>query len=369
MNRSMEIIKKIRGAFEAGSLAAGEVPAEDLVACVRLEIQTNHLTYLEKQCNDVMGLLDDLEAASTGAREDAGRMRLFLIGLEMCLQTVSESVLSLVSREYWEMMHAKELPDPEIEEVIDYVAGYGQVRLLPYAFVDDYLNKEQPVDFDPDCGMYYVMHKGKRMYFPPRMDAQRVAEYYRVILAEQDRRSPHCYDKEGYGVRRGDVLADCGGAEGYFVLEHIDIISKAYIFDADREWISAMERTFAPYGGKVEICYGYVGDEDDGTEHIMLDSALKGVRVSYIKMDIEGYEKGALRGCESLINESDDLRMAVCSYHNREDYDWIEGFFWAHGMESRHSHGYMCPDWCSDGLLRAELRRGVVFGRKGAVKA
>ncbi len=364
MNHSLEIVRKIRNTFEQGRLPSSNIPVQDLLDCVRLELESNHLSYTEEQSKAVMDTFEELCAAAMTINEDEGRMRLFLLGLELCLQTISEAVLSLAGKEYWQLIHEKDLPDPELEEVIDYVDQYKQIRLLPYAFVDEYLKRDCPVFYDEECGMCYVLHKEKRMYFPERMNEQQIKDYYNTILAEQDERSPHCYKKSGYEVKAGDVVVDCGGAEGFFALEYIDVISKAYIFDADDEWIRAMERTFRPYGNKVELYRRYVGDVDDDEKRISLDKVLQGKKVNFIKMDIEGYEKFALQGAVDLLSTAEDLRLAICAYHCKDDEIWITDFLSRYGMEVAHSNGYMCPDWINDGLLKAEVRRGVLFGRR-----
>ena len=115
---------------------------------------------------------------------------------------------------------------------------------------------------------------------------------------------------------------------------------------------------------KVEMIQGYVGNKDDGMDKITLDRVLSGKSVDYIKMDIEGYERGALEGAKGILDTSDRLSCAICAYHCEGDEAWIRAFFEKHGYETDCSGGYMCPDWCSDGLLKAQLRRGVVFARK-----
>ncbi|MBR5422073.1 MAG: FkbM family methyltransferase [Lachnospiraceae bacterium] len=360
----MAIIKKLRQAVISGALPPGEVPVEDLKSCVELELETNKLTFLDPQFDSVMGIYRDLCGMVNKGETDSQKMLLFLLGLEQCLNTISDAVLSLVGREYWTMVHADKLPDPEIEEIIDFVERRKQVRLLPYDFVEDYLSLGCVVSLDEDCGMSYVIHKGKRMYFPAKMNEREIADYYNVILAEQDERSPHCYRMDGYNVKKGDVLVDVGGAEGFFTLYNIDIITKAYVFDADPDWFRAMEKTFAPYADKVELHFGYVGGVADGGQNITLDEVLAGVKVNYIKMDIEGYEKEALNGAKALLERSDDLRCAICAYHCEEDEKEIPELLGRMGMETAHSRGYMCPDWCNTGLLKAQLRRGVIFGRK-----
>ena len=364
MNHSLELVKKIKQALISGRIMVQDVPIDDLKKCVYLELQTKKMTYTETQFDAVTNSYNEFCNMVYDGEDDRTKVILFLTGLEMCLHTVSDSVLSLANRDYWTSIHANRLPDSEIEEIIDFVDEKKQIRLLPYDFVESYLERECPVYHDDDCDMDYVMHDGKRMYFPRRMDAKGIADYYNVILAEQDARSPHCYGKDGYSIKEGDILVDAGGAEGFFTLDNIELISKAYVFDADKEWIEALEKTFEPFGERVEIRYGYVGDISDDDNNITLDNELDGIEVNYIKMDIEGYEKGALKGAQRIINGSQNLRCAICSYHCKEDEAWITDFFKRNGMETAHSHGYMCPDWINDGLLKAELRRGVVFGRK-----
>ncbi len=364
MNNSFELVEKLGKALAVGAISPQDVPVEDLKACVRLELETNHIAYLQPQYDSIIKTFDELCALISDGETDRRKMELFFSGLKLSLHTISDLALSLANRDYWEKMHAKELPDEEIEEIIDYIDRKKQIRLLNYDFIDEYMGGECDVIFDADCGMHYVLHKGKRMYFPARMGAGSVKDYYNTIIAEQDEHSPHCYLKEGYNVEEGDVLADVGGAEGYYTLDNIDKVSKAYIFDADAEWITALKKTFEPYSDKVEIIQGYVGAVDDGKDHITLDTILKGKKIGHIKMDIEGYERGALEGAKGLLDATNKLHCAICAYHCEGDEAWIRAFFEKHGYETDCSGGYMCPDWCSDGLLKAQLRRGVVFARK-----
>lgn len=364
MNNTLDLVEKLEKALKGGAIAAGEIPVEDLKACVRLELETNHITYLQPQYESVLKAFDGLCSLVSEGESDTGKMELFFAGLKLSLHTISELALSLANREYWEKMHAGELPDDEIEEIIEYIDRRKQIRLLNYDFVDGYMARECDVFMDEECSMHYVLHKGKRMYFPARMGAESVKDYYNNIIAEQDLRSPHCYLKDGYNVEEGDVLVDVGGAEGYFTLDNIDKVERAYIFDADMEWITALIKTFEPFADKVEIIQGYVGNKDDGMDKITLDRVLSGKSVDYIKMDIEGYERGALEGAKGILDTSDRLSCAICAYHCEGDEAWIRAFFEKHGYETDCSGGYMCPDWCSDGLLKAQLRRGVVFARK-----
>ena len=57
-------------------------------------------------------------------------------------------------------------------------------------------------------------------------------------------------------------------------------------------------------------------------------------------------------------------RCAICSYHGKEDEEYIRHTLEAHGFTTDTSKGYMCPNWTIEAYLEAELRRGIVFGRK-----
>ena len=60
-------------------------------------------------------------------------------------------------------------------------------------------------------------------------------------------------------------------------------------------------------------------NRESSVECIPLDDALRGNRVSLLKMDIEGAEYNALQGAEGIIKEWHP-KLAICIYHNLEDY-------------------------------------------------
>ena len=81
-------------------------------------------------------------------------------------------------------------------------------------------------------------------------------------------------------------------------------------------------------------------------------------------MDIEGYEKQALLGAENIFDNCKKLKCAICSYHCKEDEIWIRNYLKKHGFIMDVSEGFICPDWTVEAYLGAELRRGIVFGKK-----
>ena len=156
---------------------------------------------------------------------------------------------------------------------------------------------------------------------------------------EQDASSPHRYFEENE-VLENEVVFDCGGAEGNFVLEIIDKIDKAVIFECDQEWVEALKKTFEPFKEKVLIVDKFVGNGMKGTAS--LDSVAEQFHLypSIIKMDIEGAEVDALDGIAELMHTASNLKLYVCTYHRADDEDAIISKL-SDGFEIQQSKGYM----------------------------
>lgn len=363
MNNTKKILNDIKSALDNGQLTPNELPVKDLINCVYLEIETAKMSFTAEQFNSVLTHFKSFTSHFEEGTLDMLQAELFMDGLLLSYNTISESVHSLVSGDYWRLKYAEKLDDPEITEIISYIDKHRRLQLINYGFMSDYETLPCQSGFDAKCGMVYVIHKGKRMYFPRSYSEASAVEYYRTICGEQDPRSPHCYEQPGFQVQKGDVIVDCGGAEGIFSLEHLNEASEIYIFDAAMSWIEALQETFKDYSDKVHIIYGFVGATSDGKENIALDDILKDKEINYIKMDIEGAERYALTGAKELILRSQKLRCAICSYHLKDDEAWISNFFDELKMEHTTSKGYMFPDWCNNSIIEAPLRRGVVFGK------
>jgi hypothetical protein len=61
-----------------------------------------------------------------------------------------------------------------------------------------------------------------------------------------------------------------------------------------------------------------VGDGDCEVKCVSLDSTLRDVPVSFIKMDIEGSELDTLTGARELIQKNAPI-LAICAYHKQSD--------------------------------------------------
>lgn len=251
--------------------------------------------------------------------------------------------------------------DLEQQEVLDYLENH-ELQVFNYPFVEKYDDWDEPIYYDETEKLYYVFYNNKRMYLSRKFDTkEKVWEYYKSIILEQDNDSPHKYLVAGYEVMDGDIVIDVGAAEGNFALEVIDIVNKIYLVEADPLWIEALRLTFAPYKDKVEIIEAYLGDKlEDNC--ITVDELLKGRDVNYIKMDIEGSEIAALAGAKQTIQNADNLILNLCTYHRQNDYNEIANILQSFGYSVSPSKGYMVFLWEDTNIHK--LVRGLLRAKK-----
>lgn len=253
--------------------------------------------------------------------------------------------------------------DPEIIKILKHL-GKNDLQVFNYDFVRKYKEMNFQIEFDESCGMYFVCHEGKRLYFSRAIkDKEEAANYYRGVLMEQDWESPHKYTDEEFRVENGDVVVDIGVAEGNFSLQVIDRVSRLYIIESDDGWIEALKETFRDYMEKVTIIKKFVTSVDGG-KYATLDSLIN-EPVHFIKMDIEGNEWDALQGAEKLIDRSENLKCAVCAYHGDFDEILIRDILGKYGMDISTTQGYMWyPDTNRQTYISTRLCRGIVRGIK-----
>ena len=253
--------------------------------------------------------------------------------------------------------------DLEIKNILEYIKR-NDLQMFNYNFVDKYMNLDFQISFDSNCGMFYVYHQDKKLYFAKYLDSvSKVKEYYRCLLIEQDRESPHRYTEPDFNVEDGDVVLDIGAAEGIFSLEIIDKVSKIYIIEADNGWGEALRETFKNYQKKVSIIQKFIASTDEG-EQSTLDSLIK-ESVNFIKMDIEGNEWDALLGAKALIHQSENLKCAICSYHSDFDEVLIKDVLREYGVKCSTTSGYLWfPVKLRKSYVSLKLCRGIVRGIK-----
>lgn len=363
MGQTKDLLLKIRAAIVDGRLQAEAVPLADMKQCVYSELQVNRSTFTEQQYAELLERFDIMCANVADVEKEKDKILLLTDALILCTDMISRSIYELANGNYWRYKHSENSEDPEIAEIIQYIDKERKINLINYDFVKEYAALPVEVYFDKGCGMRYIPYKGRKMFFPRSWDEEKITNYYRTVVMEQDERSPHCYRKKNFGVQKGDVVVDAGAAEGIFALDYVDLAERLYLIEADAAWVEALEQTFREDREKVQLVYGFL-DSFSGEGHVNMDQLFEQEEINYIKMDIEGAEKAALAGAEGILRRCGNIRCAICAYHCREDEEAILRTLKRHGFVTETSKGYMCPDWTMEAYLEAELRRGVVFGRK-----
>lgn len=154
-----------------------------------------------------------------------------------------------------------------------------------------------------------------------------------------------------------EYLVDAGAYRGDSLEDFLNAVNNkygaVYSFELDREIFKDLEKKAAALGnskillfqagvGKEsgEIEYSYAGQGQKTRERIVkLDDALKGRKVTFIKMDVEGAEMDALEGARSLILEQAP-KLAISAYHFLSDLwrvpNYIRGLNPAYAIYMRH---------------------------------
>ena len=155
---------------------------------------------------------------------------------------------------------------------------------------------------------------------------------------------PHQYFPDGlFCLSPEEVFVDCGAYDGITIrrfLKRTPGFLRICAIDADPRNYKQLVRTISilPERDRIETYLLAVGadrgrvrfrstgtvqaavsrDGDIEVEQVPLDELLRGAEPTFIKMDIEGAELGALEGARHLIRQSQPL-LAVCVYHTPSD--------------------------------------------------
>lgn len=149
------------------------------------------------------------------------------------------------------------------------------------------------------------------------------------------------FEKDIIRFDTNEVFVDCGGFDGGDTANFLDFVddisSKAFIFEPDPENYSKIKERFKKYNN-VKVFNNGVSDSnavlkfdsgkkdrskvtEEGNVDVqvgMIDDYLHDEKVTFIKMDVEGYELLALRGAKETIIKNHP-KMAICIYHKAED--------------------------------------------------
>lgn len=258
---------------------------------------------------------------------------------------------------YYNSLPAGEI-SPEQKEVVAFLEK-NPVRIFPYQFSDNYKPEAIEVFTDSENGLKYVMQDGHRLYFKRRWSEKRIRRAYNDLTREQDPASPHRYLAGSFDVSSNDVIADIGAAEANFSLSVIDKVKKIYLFEYDREWAEAMRATFRPWKDKVEIINKYVAGYDDESHINFGRFYQERGDITFLKIDVDGAESVVLKSCDEIFRSSASLKVALCTYHKRDDEAEFTTLLKDYGFRVSPSQGYMIHFY--DKKMKAPyLRRGLL---------
>ncbi len=265
--------------------------------------------------------------------------------------------------------YLERLPHEEIngdqESILSFLRT-NNLAVFPYKFPEEYKAGDIEIFTDNSLNLFYMLWEGKKLYYKNGKQLKKAQEYFNSLRLEQDVRSPHRYLTPDFDVLENDVVVDVGAAEGNFSLSVIERVGKVYLFETDKNWIKALEATFAPWKDKVTIVQKFVSDKTFDN-HITLDDFFtdKG-KVDFIKGDVEGVEADVLNGARKLINTQKKLKVAICTYHRQEDAETLNAMLAELGFKNSFSDGYMIYYYGrSNEVKEPYLRKAVLRAVKG----
>lgn len=250
----------------------------------------------------------------------------------------------------------------EYAEILSYInsnrINFLNVDMISYMYKRKYQDVHIDVYYDVDYTPYVYIN-GFKMFLRRDFSKKRCVEYVRNLLIEQDMLSPHRYMLPN----ENSIVADCGAAEGIFVILNWKYIRFAYLFEGDAQWLSVLQKTFKDKLDKIKIVPYFISNKnEDG--YITLDEYFSNKNVTYVKADVEGNEKLLIEGGKDvLLNKVS--QAAICAYHKYDDEKYISNFYQKakYDGDFSHSRGYIIANrpWYTGDCYEPYVRRGVMY--------
>lgn len=220
--------------------------------------------------------------------------------------------------------------------------------------------------------VYFYGHS-EPLYIPAHIDPGFIYQVTCELFRPQEW---HYYEIPQTKVEPHDYVLDAGAAEGLFTFLIANRCTRVYTVEPLPSFVSSLKKTFErqtnvevmPYALGSEI--GKASLHGDGiTTEVQVDERgeiavttvdeliIKQNRpLSYIKADLEGYERSMLAGAkESIIKYKP--KIAITTYHKRDDHLFIMDFlnsldlgytFICCGVEERWGQPVMLHAWVSE---------------------
>ena len=257
-------------------------------------------------------------------------------------------------------------PSPENHEVLDVISFLKKnpLHMFPYDFIHKYNSQEVEVHKDADSDYEYVIYENKRLFYPLGWTSENIKYSHSFSCLEQDNDSPHSYASSSFIYNEDDIAVDAGAAEGNFSLSIIDKVKKLYIFECAEGWIGPLQKTFEPWREKVEIIPLRLSKKVT-SDSTTLDQffAEKNALPTILKIDVDGGEKDLLSGASRILQQSDKLKISLCTYHQKNDFREFKTLLEKLEFKVHSSKGYMIF-YLDEPLKEPYLRKALLFASK-----
>lgn len=258
---------------------------------------------------------------------------------------------------------------------ISFIQSKGKLAIFPYHFQEKYSLDAIHVGYDEKVGLYYaVLDNDMHCYGKRSQNKKDIQIAINALNAEQDEQSPHKYYKGDFKPDQNGIFCDIGCAEAKEALEIVDDVEEIFLFESQPEWIEALECSFADYKDKVHIINSFVSSETDSKKNtVALDELITDMKKPlFIKIDVEGEEEKVLCGMRNILEQHDNIKVAVAVYHTQSGAEACKEYLEQLGFDCSFSDGYMCfyydkiwrfkEPYFRRGVLRAVKKRNKYFG-------
>jgi FkbM family methyltransferase len=223
--------------------------------------------------------------------------------------------------------------------------GASMKEVLLHVLGRTYTMKAKSVikEINPTGTFLEVLFKGFKypLYYPREMP---ITSLYQVIAEIFYSNDWHYYETEQTKVNAEDTVIDCGAGEGLFSLLVARRCSKVYAIEPLPRFVQAMKLSFSRFSNINIIPCALADYEGEGKLSQMgISSSLassgkdlttiridtvdnlffkKGIKIDYVKADLEGCEVEMLQGAFNTI-KSFNPKIAVTTYHRTEHAEKI----------------------------------------------
>lgn len=250
---------------------------------------------------------------------------------------------------------------------IDYIKKIKRLTVFPYQ-LNSYVLDDIQTGYDDKVGLHYaVLCNNTHCYGKRSQNEEDIKRAINSLNEEQDEHSPHKYYEGEFRPDQNGIFCDIGCAEAKEALEIVDDVEEVFLFECQPEWVEALECSFADYKDKVHIINSFVSSETDSKKNtVALDKLITDIeKPLFIKIDVEGEEENVLRGMRNILEQHDNIKVAVAVYHTQTGAEACKEYLEQLGFDCSYSDGYMC--FFYDKIWRFKepyFRRGVLRATK-----